>query len=134
MTAANPFNVTGPDLVLATDMDPLAVETTSEIENLAQDCYHWLICIPGGNLDNIDRGVGIYQYLSGTSDELRSLPSAIEADFQKDARVVDCVASIQGQPNGAPLISVQVQPTAGGILPLLFGYSSAAGLELQSWR
>ncbi len=130
MTTPNPnFPLTAPDWVGVDDLDPLGVETSSEAQNLSQDCYHWLLTRPGGNLDNEDRGVGVESYLGGTLESLNSLPGVIEADFLKDPRVQGCVATIQPQPNGGYLISVQLQAVVG-VLQLLFGYSQASGLTV----
>lgn len=130
MTTANPFPLTGPDLVYVTDADPMGRETTSEAQNLAQDCLHWLICLPAGNLDNEDRGVGVETYLSGTTDDAMRLPSAIEADFEKDSRIAGCSASVLMQPDGTWLINVVVQPVAGAVFPLQFQYEQEGGLTL----
>lgn len=121
------FPVTAPDLVDLVDLDPLASETTSELQNLAQDCYHWLLAWPGSNPDDLTRGVGVEQYLQGTTDQFASLPSAIETDFLKDSRILGCAAEIITNSDGSFTINVLVQSITG-VLPLSFGYSQAGGL------
>jgi hypothetical protein len=141
MTVANPFPLTGPDAAILPngDVDPLGTETTSELQNLAQDCLHWLVCGPGQNPDNVNRGVGIGSYLSGDSDLLAQAPAAIETDFRKDTRIQDCAAQLLPGPpdeDGNPTyqIPVQVQPVAGAVVSLVFGWQQQAGAMLQSWQ
>jgi hypothetical protein len=143
MATANQFPISAPDLVynvsydpdlgkLVTDggfddADPLAAETTSELQNLIQDCYHWLLCAPGGNLDDLTRGVGILNYLNGTTQDLVGLPGAIEQDFVKDPRITACSANVVKESDGSFTIAIQVE-TAMGVFPLTYGYSQSAGL------
>lgn len=127
MSNVQPFPVTASDLVDVVDLDPLASETTSELQNLAQDCYHWLLAWPGSNPDDLTRGVGVEQYLGGSTDTFASLPSAIETDFLKDTRILGCAAQIITNPDGSFLLNISVQAITG-VLPLSFRYTQAGGL------
>jgi hypothetical protein len=123
------FPLTGPDLVDVDGLDPLAGETTSEAQNLSQDCYHWLEALPGSNPDDVTRGVGVDQYLSGTDEQLRDLPGAIEADFIKDFRIQACAADVTQDQDGGWVINVQIEAIIG-VFSLSFGYSQAGGLVI----
>jgi hypothetical protein len=127
MSNVQPFPVTASDLVDVVDLDPFASETTSELQNLAQDCYHWLLAWPGSNPDDLTRGVGVEQYLGGSTDTFASLPSAIETDFLKDTRILGCAAQIITNPDGSFLLNISVQAITG-VLPLSFRYTQAGGL------
>jgi|SRR5580704_6904585 hypothetical protein len=130
MTQPGNFPLTAPDLVCLPDMSPLAVETTSEEQNLTQDLLHAIVQLPNSNLDAPGRGVGIMRYLNGTN--LASARVAIEEDFVKDPRVIQAVATITQNPpslTGFPFtIGVQVTTTAG-VLGLSFGWSQT-GIQL----
>jgi hypothetical protein len=127
MTQNINFPLTDPDLRGVLDMDPYASETTSEAENLAQDCYHFLISLPRSNPDAPDRGVGVQQYLSGTTNDLATLPAKIEADFLKDPRIQGCAATLTLEPDGTYLIGVKVEGVIG-VFVFSYGYSQAGGL------
>jgi hypothetical protein len=121
-------------LVYVDDMTPLAQETTSEAQNLSQDLYHSLIQIPDSNPDAPGRGVGVLLYLNGTLTDLQGLPGKIEADFEKDSRVLGAAATLIQNPGSgllSDLIQVQVQATVG-VLNLLYGYNQADGLTVLS--
>lgn len=126
---ANPFPFSAPDWVNLIDADPMGALTTSEAINVAQDCYHWLLTLPGTNPDDETRGVGIEAYLSGTLDALNGLPAVIEADFIKDARIREVACTpIQLQADGSYLISVSVTLQPGLVLPLTYQYTQQYGL------
>lgn len=134
MTQANPFPISASDLVDVDDLDLLANQTTSEAQNLFQDCYHWLLTLPGTNLDNQARGVGVETYLNGSADQMAALPTAIEADFAKDPRIKDVSASVTppGNPYD-PTQSWQIQINvsgAAGVFAMLFSYNQAQGLQV----
>src|SRR5579872_7133315 len=93
------FPVTAPDLRVSpgaggmvVDIDDLATETTSELENLQQDLTNRLYEIPGSNLDfgsgaDNTRGVGIMTYLNAPQDRLIGLGARIDKEFELDPRV-----------------------------------------------
>jgi hypothetical protein len=127
MTQDIRFPVTAPDLVDLDDLDALGSETSSELQNLQQDCYHSLLAWPASNPDAPDRGVGVERYLSGTAADVGSLPAAIEADFLKDPRIQGCAATVTLEPDGSYLIAVQVEG-AVGVVGLSYGYTQGPGL------
>lgn len=125
------FPLTAPDLQYIDDVsDPLGSETTSEAQNLWQDLYHSLVCLPNGNPDAPGRGVGVLLYLSGTLTDLQGLPAKIEADFEQDFRVVGCAASLGQNPDGSYTIQILVQSVVG-VLTFNFGYAGASGLIIN---
>lgn len=133
MTTPNPFPTTGPDLLYVDDLDPLATQTSSELQNLAQDCYHWLLTPPGRNPDNPDRGVDVNSRLSGTVEDLATLPAEIDSDFVKDTRIKDSSSSLAQNPDGTWSILAVITPQDGAVVPLTFGYAQGQGLTLQKW-
>lgn len=125
-----PLPLTYADLVGLDDLDPFASETTSDLQSLLQDLYHVLIELPGSNPDDPTRGVGIDQYLSGTLDQLRTLPGVIETQFTADDRVDGCTASLESQSSGPYpwIIAVEVQ-VSGTVIGLQYGWDSVGGLQ-----
>jgi len=129
------------DLVCLDDMDPFASETTSDLENLWQDVYHVLLQDPASNPDDVDRGLGVVNLLSGDTSVLASLPRTAEQELLKDDRIDAVrVALSQIQPGGTlsdgtvlPAggyeLLVQIQPS-GVVLPQSrsFGYVNGGGL------
>jgi hypothetical protein len=134
------FPLTAPDIAIAAtaagglsvDANAIMTETLSELQNLQQDLTNRLIEIPGSNLDfgvpNI-RGIGLMRYLSGTSDDLATLPAKIEAEFIQDSRVVGCAAQIITNPDGTFLISVEVE-TVAGVFGLSWAWSQTGVIPL----
>ena len=127
------FPVTAPDLAWGVDVDPLMTETTSEIQNLCQDLGNRLIETPGSNLDFGNpntRGVGIFQYLSGTLAQLQGLPARIDAEFVQDPRVTDSYTQpITQNPDGTYSISVQVT-ALGAVWGLSYAWSQTGLVAL----
>ncbi len=122
------FPVTAPDLAVSTtpggmivDMDDLATETTSEIQNLYQDLGNRLVELPGSNLDfgpGNSRGIGIMTYLNAPIDRLQGLPQRIDAEFLQDPRVVDSYTQAIPQADGSYVIATQVTTVVD-----VFGFS-----------
>ena len=83
-----------PDLVCADDLDLFGSETTSELENLIQDVQHVILETLGSNLDDPQRGVGIFTYLSASADKLLGLPGIIETQLIEDDRITQCLCTI----------------------------------------
>lgn len=131
--------ITAPDIAVSSgtggmvvDMDALATETTSEIQNLQQDLTNRLVELPGSNLDfgsPNSRGVGIMLYLSGDSSKLSGLPSRIDVEFEQDPRVVGSYTTIMLQADGSYVISSQVQ-TVVGVFGLAWGWSQTGVVPL----
>lgn len=125
-----PLPLTAPDWVCDSDVDPLGAETTSDLANLIQDVTHLLLELPGTNPDDPKRGIGIDLYLSGSSVELQTLPGLIEAQLGEDDRIDEVKCELQYQ-DDVWLIQLSIA-VSGRVLGLQFGYSSSAGLVLQS--
>ena len=124
LAVSNPVNPTAGGIV---DIDSLASETTSELQNLSQDLTNRLIEMPGSNLDfgtPNTRGVGIMTYLSATTGQLAGLPHRIDAEFELDPRVTTSATQIMVQPDGSRLISSQVE-TVAGVLGLGWAWSQS---------
>lgn len=127
-----PLPFTYADLVDVDDLDPLAAETTSDLQALTQDVLHLLEELPGSNLDDPNRGIGIMLYLSGTSQNLSTLPALIETQLNADSRISGAAVTITAQKDLTTYdITVQVQ-VADSVLGLQFQFSSSAGLVLSS--
>lgn len=128
-----PLPLTYPDWVADNDVDPLGQETTSDLQNLMQDVMHVLQQDLGSNLDDPNRGVGIYNYLSGTNINLQSLAGNIKSNLIDDPRIDSVDVNVQAQPSGiyAYIIYVNIGVN-GSVLPLSFGWSQATGLVNQS--
>jgi hypothetical protein len=132
------FPLTAPDLMVAgspsnpseggiVDMDALATETTSEVQNLTQDLTNRLTELPGSNLDfgtPNTRGVGLMSYLSGTTEQLAGLPHRIDAEFEQDSRVTTSATSLIKQADGSFLISTQLI-AVGGVVGLSWSWSQS---------
>lgn len=130
-TPQNPFPgqfpLTAPDLAVASsplnpsaggmvDIDDLATETTSELQNLIQDLTSRMTEMPGSNLDfgsPNTRGIGIQGYIGASSVVLLGLPGRIDAEFELDSRVTSSATTIQKQVDGSYLITSQIACVAG---------------------
>jgi hypothetical protein len=126
-----PLPLTYRDLVCDTDLDPFANETGSDLENLIQDLTHLLVENLGSNPDDPLRGIGIANYLSGTTDVLPALCGTIEDQFNRDNRVSGCSATIAQQPDKTWLLSITIQ-VGTQVLPLQYSWSTPEGLALLS--
>lgn len=106
------------DLICSSDLDLFGRETTDPLEVLAQDLFHRLTETYGSNPDDVDRGVGIVDALSGIVED-RDIGAEIRADFLKDDRVSDVRVTVTQIPEvaGGQRIATLVQ-TVDGILPL----------------
>jgi hypothetical protein len=83
------------DALCFDDITEFGDEIDDPVEELIQDLYHRLIEEPGSNLDDLDRGYGISNMLSGPFDA--SMGYAIEAEFRKDDRVSDATVIVSEQ-------------------------------------
>jgi hypothetical protein len=137
----NQFPLTAPDLAvqagpgqMIVDMDSLASETLSEIQNLQQDLTNRLIELPGSNLDFGDpntRGVGIMTYLSATTVQMAGLGGRIDTEFEQDKRVVTSTTTLNVQPDGSYLINSRIE-TVAGVFGLAWSWSQAGVVPVQS--
>ena len=123
--------LTVPDLVLLDDLDPFANETTSDFQTLTQDIFHLLKELPGSNLDDPNRGVGIQQYLSGDAAKLANLQQTIDAQIKQDSRVTGCSTTIDQDSSGRFTLSINVA-VSNEVLPLLFGFDNATFTLLRT--
>ncbi len=140
------FPITAPDLQVSgspsnpsaggiVDIDAIATETTSELQNLQQDLTNRLTEMPGSNLDfgsPNNRGIGIMSYLSGTTQKLAGLPGRIDAEFIQDPRVTaSATAPFVRQPDGSYVISTQLVCIAG-VVGLSWGWSQSGLVALPN--
>lgn len=129
MTQPGALPLTYTDLVCLDDMDPNAAETTSDLQNLLQDTYHVLVEDPGSNPDDPTRGVGIDNYLSGTTDQFTGLAGVIDEQLTADPRITKSTTNIQ-QASSGPfpiIISIQIE-VSGSVIGLQYGYATPGGL------
>jgi hypothetical protein len=138
------FPLTAPDIAVSTspanpsaggivDMDALATETTSELQNLQQDLTNRLIEMPGSNLDfgpSNSRGVGIMSYLS-SAKKIGGLPARIDAEFIQDPRVSESLTTLVLQSDGTYLVSTQLV-TVAGVFGLAWAWSQAGIVPVPS--
>lgn len=129
MTQPGSLPLTYTDLVCLDDMDPNAAETTSDLQNLLQDIYHVLVEDPASNPDDPTRGVGIDNYLSGTTDQFTGLAGVIDEQLTADTRITKSTTNIQ-QASSGPfpiIISIQIE-VSGTVIGLQYGYATPGGL------
>lgn len=121
------FPLTAPDLAVSgspanpsaggiVDIDAVASETTSELQNLQQDLTNRMTEMPGSNLDfgtPNNRGIGIMMYLNAPTTRLAGLPHRIDAEFEQDPRVLSSATVLVPQSDGSTLIATQIQTVAG---------------------
>ena len=109
------------------DMGAFAQETTSDLENLVQDVGHILEEILGSNPDDPTRGVGISQYLSGTTIAFAGIVGVIERQLNADDRITKCDATIVQNSDDTFSLFINIA-VAGTIIPLQYGWSLSGGL------
>lgn len=122
-----PLPLTYADLVLDNDLDPFAAETTSDLQNLIQDVGHILVETLGSNPDDINRGVGIYNYLSGTVKDFQGVVGIIEKQLTTDDRIDSCNASIVQNSDDTFTLYINIA-VDGSVIPLQYGWSLTNGL------
>lgn len=130
---ANALPLTVPDVVCTDDVDQYARETTSDLETLVQDVFHILIELPGTNIDDPDRGVGVEALLSGSAANIGTVQKRIEAQLLRDDRIDACTTEVSSDPDSGTYnlaITIQVD---GSVVGLSFAYDAASGLSLVSW-
>ncbi len=108
--------LTAPDLVCVDDLDPFASETTSDLQSLIQDVYHVLIQAPGSNPDDIDRGIGVNQMLSGATNALAGTAHMIQVELAKDDRIDAVQAKMTNLGPGSVLPDGTPLPAGGYLL------------------
>lgn len=130
MTQPAILPLTYPDAVCVDDVDPNGNETLSDLQTLAQDVYHLLLEVPGSNLDDPTRGIGVVGYLSGTSVNLLTLPSLIDGQLAKDDRIDSSQTTVVQNADLSYTITIQLV-ASGAVVPLSYLYSQADGLVPQ---
>lgn len=126
-----PLPLTYRDLVCDSDLDPFANETGSDLENLIQDMTHLLLEDLGSNPDDPLRGIGIYNYLSGSAPNIPAFCGTVQDQMGRDDRItaVSCVATASGEASYRIDITIQVGAT---VIPLQYSWSTPEGLALLS--
>ena len=95
------------DLDCFDDLNPFATELTDPVAILIQDVYHILIERPGSNIDDVDRGIGIDEMLSGVVDP--TLATRIDAQLQKDDRIDVSQTTIEDLGGESYRVSLRIQ-------------------------
>jgi hypothetical protein len=118
------------DAVCYDDLDANGNETTTDAQALAQDVYHILLEILGSNPDDLNRGVGVEGFSSGSAQDLAALPSIIDSQLRKDTRIDSSQSSLTvTSTTSPPSYSLLVNIVAdGSIIPLGFSYAPSTGL------
>jgi len=127
--------LTYPDCVWTDDMDPMARETTSDLQNLQQDVMHLLIEDLGSNLDDLARGIGVDSALSGPSAVAAAMASRIDQQLGQDDRIDSSHTTVtqQGVPGtqGGATFAIEIEIVVSGTtLGLSFAYSATGGLQI----
>ncbi len=124
-----------PDLVCADDLDPFAGETTSDLQTLEQDVLHVLDEENGSNPDDPERGVGIYNMIGGTVEQLQQMAATIDTQLEKDDRIdsstttITDVSTTSEQAGAFYLISIEVV-VDGSVIPLSYDLTPT-GLQVS---
>jgi hypothetical protein len=132
----NLLPLTYPDAQGYDDVNPWGRETTSDLENLAQDVYHVLLEAPNSNLDdqyaNGITGIGLEESLSGSTDTLDSLAKRIDTMLELDTRVDSSTTTITVDSTDETGSSFDIQiviDVVGSVLPLSYSFTQAGGLQ-----
>ena len=120
---ATDLPLTYPDLVCNLDLDAYAAETTSDLQTLTQDVLHVLLEFPGSNLDDPGRGIGVFQYLGGTSDQFQHLARTIEAQLVRDDRIDSVYADVTQESDGTWSLLIRIE-VDGAVVPLQYGWQN----------
>ncbi len=111
------------DLVCVDDLDPLAVETTSDLQNLEQDVRHVIQETLGSNLDDLSKGIGVGSRLSGSTVDLTRIPKILDGQLKKDPRVSTSKSTTKVNAGGSFELDVEVT-VAGVVIGLHFPSSA----------
>ena len=101
------------DLDCFDDMTAFADELNDPLAELEQDLWHRLIEEPGSNIDDPDRGFGLFSRLSGVYDP--ATPQLIEAEMRKDDRVVAARCTVAELEDGVFRVDIQIETDAGDV-------------------
>lgn len=83
------------------DLDPSGAETDSDLESLENDVLHILMQTLGSNLADPDKGVGVFEYLSGTTIQLEALPAIVDAQLAQVSRIASSTTTLAQQSDGS---------------------------------
>ena len=126
MTTSFPLNF--PDVVSEDDLDSFASEITSDLQGLEQDVAHMLEEPPGSNLDDLTRGAGVGQLLSGPDTNLQAAAQRIDLSLQQDDRVSASSTVITKVAEGSYVLAVTIE-VSGTVLPLNYAFTATGGLQ-----
>lgn len=127
------------DLLCLDDMTTTAQETTSDLQTLAQDVYHLLIEMPGSNIDDPDRGVGVEGLLSAPANDLVTVAQNVESQLLKDDRINAVTATVSIvmaggtwpdgtlAPEGGYVLAISIESNVGP-LGLVYTFTPTQGL------
>lgn len=106
------------DAVCLYDLNANGLELNDPLAELYQDLVHRLFEVPGSNLDDADRGVGIEAILSQAvnaagGDGSQTITHRIETDFVKDNRVKQVRATVLSPAPNEYDVDIQVVADEG---------------------
>jgi hypothetical protein len=105
------------DVLCFNDLDIFATEITDPLEQLGQDNYHRLIEAPGSNPDDLNRGFGIEERLSGVLDP--AIGPGIEAELRKDTRNATVTAQVTSTGPGQQRIEIAIETDDDELLEMV---------------
>lgn len=92
----------------ADDLDSSGAETASDLESLEQDVQHILMETLASNLADPQKGVGVVNYLSGTSVQLAALPAIVDGQLALVTRITSSQTTLQQTDAGAFLLNIEI--------------------------
>lgn len=100
------------DALCFDDLDLFGRELDDPIEELRQDQYHRLIEPPGSNIDDVGRGLGVDEMLSGVFDP--TVCRKIENELRKDNRVAAVVAEFTEADRATGTFAIDIRSELDG--------------------
>lgn len=98
------------DVVCFEDLDEYGAEITDPLESLKQDNYHRLVELPGSNIDDPGRGLGLVRLLNGKESDLVSAGPRVEAELRKDPRNIEVRCRITPVAKGKYDVDIAIVP------------------------
>jgi hypothetical protein len=120
------------DLVCIEDLDANGAETTSDMQTLVQDVYHVVIEKIGSNIDDIARGIGAENLLSGDSNALLNLAQVVESQLGEDDRIAGVTATVSQILPGGTLPDATLLPEGGFLLEIDIDPAASIAPSTQS--
>lgn len=121
--------LTIPDVVCLDDLDAFGRETTSDLQTLWQDVFHMLKEILGSNIDDVNRGIGVDQLLSGSTKPLATIAGRIDQGLAIDDRIDGSTTTVSVETDGSFRIAIEIS-VSGKTTGLSYSYEAAAGLRV----